>query len=84
MLIVCLVLSAVTSNEVLNHFDFDSEEYYLFPFTAIASLWNISVTGAGLIFEILYFVLRFLNIRCYNNYYIAYGILVRANSMLSK
>ena len=83
MLIVCLVLSAVTSNEFIGS-STDNEKYYSFPLTVYASIWSISVTGIALIFELIYFVLRFLNIRCYNNCYIAYGILVRANSMLSK
>ena len=83
MLIACLVLSAVTSNESIGS-STDNGRHYSFPLTVFASRWNVSVTGIALIFELIYFVSRFLNMRCYNNYYTAYGILVRANSMLSK
>ena len=78
MLIVCLVLSAATPRDFVSS-STNNEKYYFFLLANLGSFWNIFVTGIALFFELIYFVSRFLNIRCYNNYYKVYGILVRAN-----
>ena len=78
MLIVCLVSSAIlfqNNDNISSSIEF--EIYDNFIVQAFTALWVIIVTGIALIFELIYFVLRFLNIRCYNNCYTLYGTLVR-------
>ena len=55
-----------------------------FVIQTFTALWVIIVTGIALILELIYFVLRFLNIRCYNNCYTVYGILVRAYTVTTQ
>ena len=80
MLIVCLVSSAilVPNNDIISS-SIDNDIYDSFLFQTFTALWVVIVTGIALIFELIYFVLRFLNIHCYNNCYKLYGFLVKYN-----
>ena len=78
MLIVCLVSSAILfPNNYSISSSVENETYDSFILQTYTALWVIIVTGIALIFELIYFVLRFLNMRCYNNCYTLYGTLVR-------
>ena len=77
MLIVCLVSSAVVlaNNDIISS-SLDNETYDNLLLQTLTAFWVVIITGIALIFELIYFMLRFLNIRCYNNCYTVYGILV--------
>lgn len=65
----------IVTNDIIDS-SVDFEKYYNFLLASITAIWVITVTGIALILELIYFVFRFLNVRCYNNCYIVYGILV--------
>ena len=65
----------LVSNDIIGS-SVDFDKYYNFLLATLTAIWIITVTGIALGLELIYFMFRFLNIRCYNNCYTVYGILV--------
>ena len=75
ILIACLISANIYQDTLSGppNYDYETgETYYLVSLAPFAT-----VTGAriALFFELIYFIFHY--IRCYNNYYITYGIMVR-------